>query len=138
MNRKIIFGLVILLAILAVSSCSLLGVGTSMTDRIGFFVVDLNSSRANIIDNIHPDAPGYNTVNSDSYWSDESGTWDPVSNTFSITDITEGSDSVIGTFTSNDFSSGTTISFEMKDDGDFFSGENWKIWSCTVDGVAQF
>jgi len=137
MKKNIFFGLIIGIIILAISSCSIFGVGTTMTDRINSFENNLNGSRANIIDNVHPDAPGYNTANSDAYWSDVNGTWDPVSNSFSITNTSESSSSISGTFTSKDFNS-VLISFEMKDDGDFFSGENWKIWSCTVDSTNQF
>ena len=137
MKKNIIFILVIVIVAVGMSSCGL--AGTSMSDRIGYFEDDLNGSRTNIIDNVHSDAPGYNTANSDLYWSDVDGTWDPVSNSFSITNTSEGSSSISGTFTATtDFPSGTSISFEMKDDGDFFSGENWKIWSCSVDGNPQF
>ncbi len=138
MKENIIFGLVILLAIFAISSCSILGVGISMTSRVAFFVANLNGSRENIIDNIDVNSPGYKKANTDSYWSDELGIWNPASKDFSITVIKETSSSLSGTFKSKDFPNGTTILFEMKDDGDFLSGENWKIWSCTVDGIAQF
>ena len=134
MKRKLRVGLIILFAALAVSSCSLLGVGTTMTDRVGLFVVDLNGSRTNIIDNIHPDAASYNTLDA-TYWN--TGTWDPNSNLFSITDITEGSDSVTAIFNSKDFTNATIV-LNMKDAGDFFSGENWKIMSCTINGTSQF
>ena len=133
MKKNIFFGLIILLVILAVSSCSVFGVGTTMSDCIGSFEDDLNGSRANIFDNIHPDADASRTLD-DTYW--ETGVWKSEFKPFNISDISESSGSV-----SADFQYGvsvTTISFEMKDDGDFFGGEDWKIWSCTVGGTTQF
>lgn len=136
MKKNIIFGLVILLAILAVSSCSIFGVGTSMSDRISSFEDDLNGSRANIFDNIHPEANASKTLD-DTYW--ETGIWVSGDKPFSITNKVEGSSSITAVFNSTGGTlTDASVSFEMKDDGDFFSGENWKIWSCTVDGVAQF
>jgi len=130
MKKNIIFGLVILLAILAVSSCSIFGVGTTMKDRVGLFVVDLNGSRANIIDNIHPDASSYNTLD-DTYWTQSP--WTASDDPFSITITSEGSSSISGTFNSDTYNN-STILIEMKDDGDFFSGENWKIMSINIAG----
>lgn len=136
MKKNIIYILVIVLITIGISSCG--QTGTSMSDRISYFVDDLNGSRTNIIGNVHSSASSYNTVNSDAYWSDGSSIWNPVSNTFSISITSEGSSSISGTFISKDFPGGTTISFEMKDAGDFFSGENWKIMSCVVNGITQF
>ena len=133
MKKNIIFGLVIGLIILAISSCSIFGMGTSMSDRVGYFEDDLNGSRANIIDNVHPDAPGYNTLN-DTYWTNDP--WASGNSPFSITNISEGSSSVSATFHWG--ITDTTIYFEMKDDGSFFGGEDWKIWSCSVGGTPQF
>ena len=117
MKKSIIFGLVILLAIIAVSSCSIFGVGTSMSDRISSFEDDLNGSRANIIDNIHPDAPSYNIID-DSTWT--LGYWPSSDAPFTINNISEGSSSVTAVFNSKALTN-ATIYFEMKDDGDFFS-----------------
>ncbi len=133
MKKNIIFGLIILLVILAVSSCSIFGEGTTMTDRIEFFEDDLNGSRSNIIDNIHPDADNIDQLD-DTYW--ETGIWVSSNEEFKITDISEGSSSVKADFQYGGYD--TTISFDMKDDGDFFSGEDWKILSCTVDDTDQF
>jgi len=136
MKKNIIYGLILIPAIIVISSCSIFGVGTSMTDRIGTFEDDLNGSRANIIDNIHPDAPSYNTLD-DTYWT--TGIWTSGDQPFSITSITEGSSSVTAVFNSSGASlTNATVVFGMKDDGDFFSGENWKITSCTVNGGNQF
>ena len=136
MKRIIIFGLIVGIIFVGISSCSLMG--TSMTDRIGMFEDDLNGSRANIMDNIHPDAPGYNTANIAGYWENPSYVWGSGDAPFSISNISEGSSSVSASFSSNTFPGGTTIYFEMKDDGSFFGGEDWKIWSCTVNSVGQF
>ena len=135
MKRNIILGLVIVIIIIAISSCSIFGVGTTMTDRINSFENNLNGSRSNIIDNIHLDAPGYNTANNDNYWL-TNDPWDPGNKPFSITNISESSSSVSASFHWG--GTDTTIFFEMKDDGDFFSGEDWKIWSCSVNGSNQF
>ena len=133
MKKNIIFGLIVGLIIIAISSCSIFGVGTSMSDRIGYFEDDLNGSRANIIDNIHTDAPSYNTLD-DAYWN--TGYWVTGNKPFAITNISEGSSSVSASFHYG--ASDTTIYFEMKDDGSFFGGEDWKIWSCSVNSVSQF
>ena len=135
MKRNIIFGLIIGLLIMAISSCGL--AGTSMSDRIDYFEEDLNGSRANIFDNLHPDSDGYRQLD-DTYWSITDSTWDPAFKTFYIINISEGSSSVNATFKSLDYPAGVDIYIDMKDDGDFFSGEDWKIWSCTVDGNPQF
>ncbi|MCK5153763.1 MAG: hypothetical protein KAQ93_05330 [Spirochaetales bacterium] len=134
MKRNIIFTLIIGLSIIAISSCGL--AGTSMSDRISYFEDDLNGSRTNIIDNIHPDASSYNTLN-DTFWT--LGIWTSNDQLFSITSISEGSKSITAVFNS----SGVTLTnaeviFGMKDDGDFFSGEDWKIMSCVVNGGTQF
>ena len=105
-----------------------------MSDRIGYFEDDLNGSRSNIIDNIHPDADAYNTLD-DYYWTQSP--WTDTDDPFSITSISEGSSSVSATFTSDFYSGGTSIYFEMKDEGDFFSGEDWKIMSINVAGGAN-
>ena len=91
------------------------------------------------MDNIYPDSPGYDNANIAGYWDDTFYVWAPASDTFSITNISEGSSSVNATFVSTSgFPLGTEIYFEMKDDGDFFSGEDWKIWACTVGVDQQF
>jgi len=134
MKRIIIFGLIVGIVSVGMSSCGLFG--TSMADRVAIFEDDLNGSRANIIDNVHPDAPGYNTANSDTYWNGGGNVWDPLDKPFSITNVSEGSSSVSATFNSGVITGGT-ISFDMKDDGGFMS-EDWKIWSCSVGGTGQF
>jgi len=134
MKKNIIFSLIIGLLIIVISSCGL--AGTSMSDRINYFEDDLNGTRANIFDNLHPDSDGYRTLD-DTYW--ETGIWVSGDKLFSITNISEGSSSVTGDFNSEGVTlTDATVSFDMKDDGDFFSGENWKIMSCTVDGDSQF
>lgn len=134
MKRIIIFSLIVGIISIGISSCGL--AGTSMSDRISYFVDDLNGSRTNIMDNIDPASPGYDNANIAGYWEAGSGNvWDPDDAPFSISNISEGSNSVSGTFVST--LTNELISFEMKDTGDFFSGENWKFWSCTV-GTQQF
>lgn len=135
MKKYIVFGLIIVLVIFAVSSCSIFGVGTTMSDRIGSFEKDLNGSRSNIFDNIHPDANASKTLD-DTYW--EKGIWISAHKPFDISDISESSGSVTAVFTSGGYPGGTGIFFKMKDDGDFFAGEDWKIWSCTVNDINQF
>ena len=98
MKRNIIFSLIIGLLIIAISSCGL--AGTSMKDRVSYFEDDLNGSRANIIDNIHPDASSYNTLD-DNYWAQSPWTVTATVDQFSITGISEGSSSVSGTFNSD-------------------------------------
>lgn len=134
MRKNIILGLIVVLVIISISSCSIFGVGTSMSDRIGYFVDDLNGSRANIIDNIHPGAPSYNTID-DTTWT--LGYWVSTDSPFSITNISEGSSSVTAIFNSGGLTN-ATIYFEMKDDGSFFGGEDWKIWTCSINGGGQF
>ena len=136
MRKNLLFGLIILLVILVISSCSIFGVGTTMSDCIGSFEDDLNGSRANIFDNIHPDADASRTLD-DTYW--ETGIWVSGDKPFLITDISEGSSSVTAVFNSDGTTlTDATVFFKMKDNGDFFSGEDWKIWSCSVNSVGQF
>ena len=136
MRKNIVIGLITGLIVLAISSCSIFGMGTSMSDRIGYFVDDLNSSRANIFDNIHPDANASKTLDG-TYW--ETGIWVSGDQPFSITNIVEGSSSVTAVFNSGGITlTNATVSFEMKDDGSFFGGEDWKIWSCSVNSGSQF
>jgi len=130
MKKNLIFGLIIMLAVIAVSSCSLLGVGITMADRVGFFVLDLNGSRANIIDNIHPDAGSYNQID-DNYWTESP--WTSTDAPFSIVITSEGSSSISGTFNSGTYTNATIV-IEMKDDGDFFIGADWKIMSINIAG----
>ena len=134
MKNKFLLGLITLLAVLAVSSCSLLGIGITMSNRVVLFVADLNGSRTNIIDNLHPDASSYKTLD-DNYWTQSP--WTSTDAPFKITITSEGSSSVSGTFNSNTYKDATIV-FGMKDDGDSFSGENWKIMSCTINGTSQF
>ncbi len=134
MKRNIIFSLIIGLLIIAISSCGL--AGTSMKDRVSYFEDDLNGSRANIFDNIHPDANASKTLD-DTYW--ETGIWVSGDQLFLITNISESSSSVTGVFNSGGvLLTDAEVVFEMKDDGDFFSGEDWKIMSCVVNGGTQF
>ncbi len=131
MKKNIKLGLTAGLLVVLISSCSL--TGTSMASRVDLFILDLNGTRSGIMDNIHPDAPGYNTANGSDYWNQ--GIWDPINKTFSISNIVESSGSI-----SADFVYGgnpVTITLEMKNDGTLL-GEDWKIWSCTVDGTQQF
>jgi hypothetical protein len=131
MNRNIFFGVIIGLLIITISSCSLLG--TSMADRASQFIADLNGTRSGIMENIHPDAPGYATANGSTYF--DNGVW--ATKPFSISNIVETSDTLSASF-SYGAAPTSTIVLKMKDAGDFFSGENWKIWSCTVGGGSQF
>ena len=130
MKRDIIFAIIIGLLIFAASSCSFMD--TSMSDRADMFIADLNGTRSGIMDNIHLDAPGYNTANGSNYWN--LGVW--ATKPFSISNISESSD----TLTANFMYAGnpSTIILQMKDDGSFFGGEDWKIWSCTVGVQIQF
>ncbi len=132
MKKNIIFGLIIGIIIIAISSCSIFGVGTSMADRADLFIADLNGTRSGIMDNIHPDAPGYNTANGSNYWN--LGVWE--TKPFSISNINEGSDTLTANFVYG--GNPSTIVLQMKDDGSFFGGEDWKIWSCSVGGIGQF
>lgn len=134
MKKNIIFGLIIGLLIIAISSCSLSG--TSMADRIGYFEDALNGSRVNItVNNIHPDAPSYNTLD-DTYWA-TIGVWPTVNQPFSISNLSEGSSSITADFAYSG-SPSNTIYFEMEDNGSFFGGEDWLIWSCDINSINQF
>ena len=135
MKKNIVFGIMIGFLILAISSCGLNK--TTMADRVGYFEDDLNGSRTNIIDNIHSDAASYNTLDYD-YWHDNTNIWDPSKTPFIISNLVEGSSSITADFAYSG-STGNTIYFELKDDGDFFSGENWKLLSCSINsGSNQF
>ena len=134
MKRIIIFGLIVGIISIGISSCGLLG--TSMSDRVGIFEDDLNGSRSNIMDNIHPDAPGYDNANIAGYWESSAYVWASEDQPFSITSISEGSSSIYATFNSQGFTD-ANIYLEMENDGGLF-GDDWKIWSCTVGGTEQF
>ncbi len=131
MRKKIILGVTAGLLILAISSCSL--TGTSKDSRANLFILDLNGTRSGIMDNIHPDAPGYNTANGSDYWN--LGVWDSTNIPFSISNIIESSDTITADFVYG--VNTTTIVLEMKNDGTLL-GDDWKIWSCTVGGTVQF
>ncbi len=103
-----------------------------MASRADLFILDLNGTRSNILDNIHPDAPSYNTLD-DVVWN--SGYWNPINKPFSISSIVESSDTITADFVYDGNS--TTIVLEMKNDGTLL-GDDWKIWSCTVGGTVQF
>ena len=133
MKRNIIFWSIIGLLVIAISSCSLSG--TSIMDRIGFFEDDLNGSRSNIIDHFHPDAANYNNLDATYF---DTGFLKTSWGDHTITGINVTGSTATGTLTYNDNGAQTApIVLVMRDDGDS-KGENWKIYSITVDGVTQF
>jgi len=133
MKKKLIIGIIIGLVLYTISSCSFMG--TSITDRIGYFIVDLNSSRTNIIDNFHDAANNYDNLDANYF---EKGFLYISMGPHSITGISVSGSTVTGTLNYNDGGAQSApIILEMRDAGDIM-GENWKIYSFTVDGATQF
>lgn len=125
----IIVGITIIL-----SSCGAL-LGVSIEDRIVQFESDLNGTRSNIIDNFSTSCDDYNAMNISTYWTSV-GSFDDGNKIFDITIPSDPSSTFTTSYTSNSGGSGPfTIKFYLIDEGDFFSGENWKIKTIWISGT---
>jgi len=125
MYKRIISIVIIVLSVIFISSCGAL-LGVSIEDTIDQFESDLNGSRSNIVDNFSESCDDYNLMNTLGYWND-SGSFDDDYKTFNISIPSDPSETFTTTYSDTSGGGPYTIKFYMVDEGDFWSGENWKI-----------
>ena len=134
MKLKKIFLILIVLTTVIISSCSLF-TGTSKEDRLVDFKADLNGTREGIWDNFHEDCVQLPAISTVAYWNEDGTVFDDFKKDFVFSVPSDPSDVETISVTHKLGSSPYVFTFE--NEGNFFSGDDWKIRRLSVDGTEQ-
>ncbi|MDA3941394.1 MAG: hypothetical protein PF693_19155 [Spirochaetia bacterium] len=135
MYKKIVLVLTVFALVMIISSCGAL-LGNSIEERVQQFEIDLNGSRSSIIENFSSDCGNYNAMNIATYWSDNTSVFDDDYKTFNIVIPSDPAETFTTTYSDN-AGGPYNIKFYLVNEGDFFSGDNWKIRTIWVDDSVQ-
>ena len=134
MKTKRVFILLIVLITVLISSCGLF-LGTSKEERLVEFKSDLNGSRDGIWDNFHSDCAQLSNISTVAYWNNDGNFFDDAKKPFVFSIPSDPSD--VETISVTHALGSNTYVFTMENEGNFFSGDDWRIRKLAVDGSTQ-